>query len=44
MNADGLWADLIRAKYLGEHDLFSPLVPTKGSQFWNSIQRVKWYF
>jgi hypothetical protein len=43
-NADGLWADLIRAKYLGEHDLFSPLVPTKGSQFWNSIQRVKWYF
>ncbi|KAK1607661.1 hypothetical protein QYE76_031334 [Lolium multiflorum] len=43
-NADGLWADLIKAKYLGEHDLFSPLVPTKGSQFWNSIQRVKWYF
>jgi hypothetical protein len=43
-NADGLWAELIRAKYLGENDLFSPLVPTKGSQFWNSIQKVKWYF
>jgi hypothetical protein len=43
-NAEGLWADLIRAKYLRDHDLFSPLVPTKGSQFWNSIQKVKWYF
>jgi hypothetical protein len=29
---------------LGEEDLFSPLVPTKGSQFWNAIQKVKWYF
>jgi hypothetical protein len=43
-NADGLWADLIRAKYLGDYDLFSPLVPTKGSQFWNSIHKIKWYF
>jgi hypothetical protein len=32
-NAEGLWADLLRAKYLGGEDLFSPLVPTKGSQF-----------
>jgi hypothetical protein len=36
-NAEGLWADLLRAKYLGDEDLFSPLVPTKGSQFWNAI-------
>jgi hypothetical protein len=43
-NAEGLWADLLRAKYLGDEDLFSPLVPTKGSQFWNAIQKVKWYF
>jgi hypothetical protein len=43
-NAEGLWADLLRAKYLGDHDLFSPAVPTKGSQFWNSIQKIKWYF
>jgi hypothetical protein len=43
-NAEGLWADLIRAKYLGDNDLFSPLVPTKGSQFWNAIHKIKWYF
>jgi hypothetical protein len=43
-NAEGLWANLIRAKYLGNNDLFSPLVPTKGSQFWNSLQKLKWYF
>jgi hypothetical protein len=29
-NAEGLWADLIRAKYVGEDDLFSPEVPTTG--------------
>nr|XP_051212000.1 uncharacterized protein LOC127329534 [Lolium perenne] len=43
-NDEGLWADLLRAKYLGDHDLFSPAVPTKGSQFWNAIQKIKWYF
>jgi hypothetical protein len=43
-NAEGLWADLLRAKYLGNNDLFSPLVPTKGSQFWKTIQKLKWYF
>ncbi|KAK1693054.1 hypothetical protein QYE76_009751 [Lolium multiflorum] len=43
-NEEGLWADLLRAKYLGDHDLFSPVVPTKGSQFWNAIQKIKWYF
>jgi hypothetical protein len=42
--AEGLWADLIRAKYLRGNDLFSPVVPTKGSQFWNAIQKIKWYF
>jgi hypothetical protein len=43
-NEEGLWADLLRAKYLGDQDLFSPAVPTKGSQFWNAIQKIKWYF
>jgi hypothetical protein len=43
-NEEGLWAVLLRAKYLGDHDLFSPAVPTKGSQFWNAIQKIKWYF
>jgi hypothetical protein len=42
-NTVGLWADPIRAKYMGDNDLFSPLLPTKGSQFWNSIQKIKWY-
>jgi hypothetical protein len=42
--AEGLWADLLRAKYLRGNDLFSPLVPTKGSQFWNAIHKIKWYF
>jgi hypothetical protein len=41
---DGLWADLIRANYLGDRDLFAGDVPTKGSQFWNSLQKIKWYF
>jgi hypothetical protein len=43
-NEEGLWVDLLKAKYLGDHDLFSPLVKTKGSQFWNSIQKLKWHF
>jgi hypothetical protein len=43
-DANGLWVDLIRAKYLGNNDLFSPAVPPKGSQFWNSLQKIKWYF
>jgi hypothetical protein len=42
--ADGLWADLIRAKYLGDRDLFASEVPTQGSQFWKAIQKVKWLF
>jgi hypothetical protein len=36
--------DLLRAKYLGDNDLFSPAVQPKGSQFWNSLQKIKWYF
>jgi hypothetical protein len=43
-NTRGLWADLLRAKYLGERDFFSKDVPARGSQFWNSIQKLKWYF
>jgi hypothetical protein len=43
-NAEGLWADLIRAKYLGDRDLFASEVPTQGSQFWRAIQKIKWLF
>ncbi|KAK1663022.1 hypothetical protein QYE76_051181 [Lolium multiflorum] len=43
-NAEGLWADLIRAKYLGDRDLFDKEVPVRGSQFWNAIQKIKWHF
>jgi hypothetical protein len=43
-DAEGLWADLIRVNYHQDNDMFSPLVPTKGSQFWNSIQKIKWHF
>jgi hypothetical protein len=43
-DADRLWAELLCAKYLGDRDLFSPAVPIRGSQFWNSIQKQKWYF
>jgi hypothetical protein len=32
-DAEGLWEDLLWDKYLGGKDLFSPLVPSKGSQF-----------
>ncbi|XP_051221392.1 uncharacterized protein [Lolium perenne] len=42
--AEGLWADLIRAKYLRGRDLYVGEVPTHGSQFWNAIQKVKWHF
>jgi hypothetical protein len=42
--SNGLWVYLLRAKYLGDNDLFSPEVPQRGSQFWNSIQKIKWYF
>jgi hypothetical protein len=42
--AEGLWADLIRAKYLRGRDLYTGEVPTHGSQFWNAIQKVKWHF
>jgi hypothetical protein len=40
----GLWADLVNAKYLQGRDLFSRAVPTKGSQFWNALQKIKWHF
>jgi hypothetical protein len=43
-NAEGLWADLIRAKYLGDRDFFDKDMPTRGSQFWNAIQKIKWHF
>jgi hypothetical protein len=43
-NEEGLWADLLRAKYLGTHDFFSKEVPMRGSQFWNAIQKIKWHF
>jgi hypothetical protein len=43
-NAEGLWADLLRAKYLGDRDLFDKNVPKRGSQFWKAIQKIKWYF
>jgi hypothetical protein len=43
-NVDGLWADLVRAKYLHGRDLFSNEVPTRGSQLWNALQKIKWYF
>jgi hypothetical protein len=43
-NAQGLWADLIRAKYLRDRDLFDNEVPKHGSQFWNAIQKLKWHF
>jgi hypothetical protein len=38
--AEGLWADLIRAKYLGTSNLYSREVSVCGSQFWNAIQKL----
>jgi hypothetical protein len=32
-NAEGLWVDLLKAKYLGDNDIFAAEVPRKGSQF-----------
>jgi hypothetical protein len=32
-NIEGLWVGLIRAKYLGDKDMFAKEVPTNGSQF-----------
>jgi hypothetical protein len=29
-NAEGMWADLIRAKYLGDRDLFDKEVSSRG--------------
>jgi hypothetical protein len=26
-NAEGLWVDLLRAKYLGDNDIFGPVSP-----------------
>jgi hypothetical protein len=42
--AKGLWADLIREKYLRGQNLYAGEVPTHGSQFWNAIPKVKWHF
>jgi hypothetical protein len=39
--AEGLWADLIRAKYPGERDIFSNEILKRGSQFWNAILEMK---
>jgi hypothetical protein len=43
-DVEGLWVDIIRAKYLMGRDLFDDKVPTRGSQFWNSIQKIKCHF
>jgi hypothetical protein len=43
-NEEGMWADLIHAKYLGDRDLFDKEVPVRGYQFWNAIHKIKWYF
>jgi hypothetical protein len=43
-NEGGMWAYLLRAKYLGDNNLFSPTVPASCSQFWRAIQKIKWYF
>jgi hypothetical protein len=39
---DGLWVELIWEKFLGGKDLFSRAVPARGSQFRNTIQKIKW--
>jgi hypothetical protein len=31
--AEGLWVDLLKAKNLGDRDIFTSETPTKGSQF-----------
>jgi hypothetical protein len=43
-NAEGLWADLIHAKHIGDRALFDKEGPTHGLQFWKAIQKIKWYF
>jgi hypothetical protein len=42
--AEGLWVDILKAKYLGDRDVFAHETPWKGSQFWSALQKVKWYF
>jgi hypothetical protein len=39
----GLWADILRAKYLGERDLLADK-HRPGLQFWNAIQKIKQVF
>ncbi|KAK1607529.1 hypothetical protein QYE76_031202 [Lolium multiflorum] len=39
----GLWAEILRAKYLGERDLLADK-HRPGSQFWNAIQKIKHVF
>jgi hypothetical protein len=34
----------LRAKYLGDRDLFGFKTPSKDSQFRTAIQKIKWYF
>jgi hypothetical protein len=42
--AEGLWVDILKAKYLGDRDIFAHETPQKGSQFWSALQNFKWYF
>jgi hypothetical protein len=39
----GLWADIIRNKYLRDKDLLMD-TPRTGSQFWSAIQKLKHLF
>ncbi|KAK1614885.1 hypothetical protein QYE76_020402 [Lolium multiflorum] len=38
--AQGLWADIIRGKYLNGRDIWVDSHP-RGSQFWNTLQKIK---
>jgi hypothetical protein len=42
-NEQRLWADLIRAKYITDRYLFFA-TPKKGSQAWNSLEKIKHLF
>jgi hypothetical protein len=35
--AEGLWVDILKAKYLGNRDIFAHETPRKGSQFWSAL-------
>jgi hypothetical protein len=36
--------DILKAKYLGDMNIFSHETPRRGSQFWSVLQKIKWYF